>query len=378
MIRVKRKIFITLLAGALVASNALPVAAEPGRPDMSFSSESGTEMTGRPGRDMNDSSFGMPPGRPDNENGMMPGGGEPPEMQDGNTPPERPDGSNGTENEMGTPPEKPDGNGDMEQGVGMPPERPGGGSLSRNGTPPGKPDGDTGMSPGEGTPPERPDGDPVSRNGMPPEKPDGDMPPMEGRAPSENGFRPDMPDFGGISENGAPPERPDESGFPGGDAPKDFPHSTGISSNNAVVKQSVDVSPYFSDDTVKYKAFPKGSAKVNSQGLVKVRKAGEITVKGYNKDGEETGTYSFTAEKPVIKKRMKTSPGNSISVNEFISGTDAIPASFSSSNESVATVDEQGNVSVLKNGTAKITATFGTGSGAAKYSMKLKVNTDPS
>ncbi len=243
------------------------------------------------------------------------------------------------------------------------------------GTPPERPDEKDGMMPGDMEPPERPDGDSVSLNGAPPEKPDGNMRPRFGM-PSENGLPPRMPENEDLSGNHIPPERPDGEMHPGGNAPGEMPGKEGVSSNNAVVKQKLDISSYFPEGTVKYKVTPKGSAKVNSKGIVKVKKAGEITVTGYDSNGEETGTYSFTADKPVIRKKMQMTPGGTVSANEFISGTEASPASFSSSNEEVATVDDQGNISVLKNGTAKITATFGAGSGAAKYTMKLKVMTN--
>ena len=163
---------------------------------------------------------------------------------------------------------------------------------------------------------------------------------------------------------------------PGENTLTEIPGKDGVSSNNAVVKQKLYISSYFPDGTVRYKVSPKGSAKVNSKGIVKVKKAGEIAVTGYDSNREETGTYSFTADKPVIRKKMRKAPGEMVSANEFISGTEASPTSFSSSNEAVATVDNKGNISVLKNGSAKITATFGTGSGAAKYTMRLKVKTD--
>lgn len=367
MKRIRRKIIITLLSGVLVISNALPAFAEPGMQEQAFPSESGSPTMGNPGTErVMDNNFGTPPEKPEGNDGMMPGDMVPPEMQEGNE---------GNMPEIGCPPGVNGGKDNSRPGNGTPPEKPEEGSLSRNGTPPEKPEGNNGLPPRDETPPERPDGDSVSHNGAPPEKPDGNMRPHLGM-PSENGLPPRMSENDDISGNDIPPERPDDEMHPSGNAPGEMPGKDGVSSNNAVVKQKLDISSYFPDSTVKYKVSPKGSAKVNSKGIVKVKKAGEITVTGYDSNGEETGTYSFTADKPVIRKKMRKAPGEMVSANEFISGTEASPTSFSSSNEAVATVDNKGNISVLKNGSAKITATFGTGSGAAKYTMRLKVKTD--
>ncbi|MBQ9438371.1 MAG: Ig domain-containing protein, partial [Lachnospiraceae bacterium] len=149
------------------------------------------------------------------------------------------------------------------------------------------------------------------------------------------------------------------------------------------VGQKLDVSAMLPTKYEKYgvSASPKGAAAVSSKGIVTGKKAGTAKVFGYIKDGkkwvaDDANGLDITVEKPVIvsKTVLLAKLGQTASGAENFSGTSLAPASWSSAKPKVAAVDpSSGEITALANGSAKITAFFGEGKNAAKYSYTVKV-----
>ncbi len=86
------------------------------------------------------------------------------------------------------------------------------------------------------------------------------------------------------------------------------------------------------------------------------------------------GSFQITNEIPKLAKMEATRKGEILDANSFLSGvSSATVTSWRSSKSSVAQIDESGNIIVNGKGTTTISAVFGSGKNAKKYSAKLKV-----
>ncbi len=94
---------------------------------------------------------------------------------------------------------------------------------------------------------------------------------------------------------------------------------------------------------------------VDENGNIKGLKVGTATITVTTKDGKYTATCEVTVAETVTELRI--SGASSVTVGSTIKLTANKKVTWKSSNPSVATVDENGNVKGLKTGTVTITAT---------------------
>lgn len=150
-----------------------------------------------------------------------------------------------------------------------------------------------------------------------------------------------------------------------------------------VLKQKQDITAFFTAATPykKYTVTPKGAATVTSKGILTAKKPAEtLTVTGLVKDGKqwkEAESVTFKIEKPAItaKTITATRAGITIDAATNISGTTLQPSSWLSSKPAVAEIDAKtGLITTKTKGTAKITAVYGEGKNAAKYTFNVKVS----
>jgi len=143
--------------------------------------------------------------------------------------------------------------------------------------------------------------------------------------------------------------------------------------------QKADISSEFSSagQVDRYIVEPKGAATVTKKGIMTVKKSGTIKVTAQKKSGrtyETVGEITLTAIKPKINKATVTRINKELNGYDMLSEYDGLAVtSWMSSNKKVATIDEKGNITFLKAGSTKITAVFGEGKNAAKYSATLVV-----
>lgn len=133
----------------------------------------------------------------------------------------------------------------------------------------------------------------------------------------------------------------------------------------------------------KFKVENKAQRKVltvNKKGKVKVKSVGTAVVSLFRKVKGGSWTkveeQTLTAEKPNIPKTITNlKVGDTVYASSFI--TNAMvnsPTSYVSSKPDVVNVaSSTGLITVRKRGKAKITIIYGTGKGAAKYKVKLKI-----
>ncbi len=149
----------------------------------------------------------------------------------------------------------------------------------------------------------------------------------------------------------------------------------------AVVKQCIDIKPAFEKTYIRYRVLEKGAAKVNKAGILKVKKAGTITVAGLvKKDGKwepDMGSVlRIEAEKPCFreKKAELTISGEFYDAAQNLMGVTGTMTEWVSSKPEVVSIDPvTGQCRALKKGAARITAVFGRDRMAAKYSFRIRV-----
>ncbi len=148
-----------------------------------------------------------------------------------------------------------------------------------------------------------------------------------------------------------------------------------------VAKQKLDISSEFAEfENIKgYEADNKKIAKVNKKGIVKFKKTGTVTISAFQKNGK-VKTYVnkkvvLNVEVPKAKKKVQLSAGSEANAINYFDGiTKAKPTKWTSSKTSVATIDEKtGEIKAIGGGKTKITAFFGEGKNAAKYTVKINV-----
>ncbi len=156
-----------------------------------------------------------------------------------------------------------------------------------------------------------------------------------------------------------------------------------------IVRIFVTVEP--SDATnkeVTWESSNTGIVKVDKNGVVQAVKNGTATITVTTKDGNKKATCnvqvntmpSIIPVQSVIldKTSLNIKPGEKVTLNATIEPSDATNKEviWESSDSNIATVDKNGVVQVLKNGTATITVT--TKDGNKKATCNVQVNTTPS
>ncbi len=151
-----------------------------------------------------------------------------------------------------------------------------------------------------------------------------------------------------------------------------------------VPRQKIDVKPFFAGITgiKKYtvKSTEKKGASITKKGLLTAKKAGTITVTAWTKDGKiytALRNVTFTVVKPEVTAVTSILPNEQLNASDYITHNELV-TKYKGNRESVATVSEAGSVSVndistSRSGLVKITAYFGEGKYAAKYTIRLTV-----
>ena len=147
------------------------------------------------------------------------------------------------------------------------------------------------------------------------------------------------------------------------------------------VGQKVSVSRFFGKSYAKYAVEPKGYASVSSKGLLTAKKAGAVTVIGLIKSGmkwvqDTDNAIEIEIERPAFEERTVplSYAGETFDANDNLEATSCVPSSWATSNAKVLSIDtETGIATAEKSGTAKVSAVFGEGKNAAKYSFTVTV-----
>lgn len=148
---------------------------------------------------------------------------------------------------------------------------------------------------------------------------------------------------------------------------------------NMVVKEKSDVTSAIGNGYDKYTVSPKNMGSVNKSGIFSAKKAGTATVTGFKKSGDkfvQGKSLKINISAPSFEKKTITLTKTDATLNAYdlLSVTDRKPDSWISSKETVAIVNSsEGVVTSVGNGTTKISAVFGSGKFAAKYTFTLKV-----
>lgn len=152
-----------------------------------------------------------------------------------------------------------------------------------------------------------------------------------------------------------------------------------VLSANRIVKEKISLSKLFGKSYKKYTISPKGYASISDKKILTIKKPGKIIITAYIKNGNQwikSAKAEINAEQPVFSQKLieATKAGVSINSADMISGTSIKPDTWTSSKPTVAKVDQlTGKVETVGKGSAKITAVYGSGKNAAKYSYTVKV-----
>ena len=146
-----------------------------------------------------------------------------------------------------------------------------------------------------------------------------------------------------------------------------------------VVKQKADLNAHFTGTYKKFTVDNKKLAAVSAKGILTAKQPGTVQVTGYEKNGkvwEAKETISVLIEKPLITEKtiIRTRPELTIDGSANITGAEKKPTTWISSKPAVATIDpETGLITTVGKGSTKITAVYGEGKLAAKYTFTVKV-----
>ena len=149
--------------------------------------------------------------------------------------------------------------------------------------------------------------------------------------------------------------------------------------DTVMVKGKWDISSLFPSDALKvkhkFKTPGKKTVKVSKKGIASGKKPGNymISLEKKGAGGYDTvSTVSIRVEAPAMTKKAEAKVGDTgLDADSFLTGTDYAPTEWLSTNKKVATVDQDGNITIHKKGKTKIVAVFGKG----KLSTKKKIKT---
>lgn len=161
---------------------------------------------------------------------------------------------------------------------------------------------------------------------------------------------------------------------------------TPVSANLAVVKGKQNIKSLYktygeSGYKYKFKIDNKSERKifkVSSKGDLKAKKEGSAVVSLYRKvkkgKWEKAEEHTFKSELPEFEKKITMTAGETIEASKYTKKAISVSPNYISKKPAVATVDSTtGKITAVKKGSTKITATYGSGKGAAKYTIKVKV-----
>ena len=145
-----------------------------------------------------------------------------------------------------------------------------------------------------------------------------------------------------------------------------------------VVNQKIPLKELLGRNYKKYKLSSSKMGKIQKNTLI-LKKSGKLTVTGYTKKGKKWVTakkITINVEKPKFKKKSftLTKKGATLNVSKYLKTSTVKPVKWISSDSKVVKIDKTtGKVKAVKNGTAKISAVFGKGKKAVKYTVTIKV-----
>ena len=162
-----------------------------------------------------------------------------------------------------------------------------------------------------------------------------------------------------------------------------------LSSNAAVMAGTkADISAAFTSDPAydnnakhRYKSTAKAILKVSKKGIITPKKRGEADVecqqkvKGGSWQPLSTKIHLYVQMPEMAKKTDANMGDKGLNAYSFLSKTTYSPTSWKSTNPKVATIDEAGNITVLKPGRTNIIAEYGEGKTGSKkkYRTKLRI-----
>lgn len=122
----------------------------------------------------------------------------------------------------------------------------------------------------------------------------------------------------------------------------------------------------------KWKSSNKGIASVNKYGVVTGKSAGKALITAIGKGTNPYNkNYTIYVEKPVLKNATLYN-WDSFNINRKVSGVSRLkPVGYDSSDPSVLSIDDSGNVTVKKGGRSKLTIYYKYGSVSSAYTVKL-------
>ncbi len=208
---------------------------------------------------------------------------------------------------------------------------------------------------------------------------------------SDNPYNPDDPGNPDDPYNPYDPSNPNDPSNPvNPDDPSNpvNPDNSGNSGNNEstspklIYKSKTDISSLIQGTgvKVKYSSSNKKVAKINSKGIATGGKqAGTATITKYIKETKksawtEVGSITVTNYNPTLPKKETLTIGNTIDLNEKLTGSDEVPVSWESSNTGAVTVTADGIATAVGQGSAKISPVFSTGKSKAKIKIKVPKN----
>ena len=157
--------------------------------------------------------------------------------------------------------------------------------------------------------------------------------------------------------------------------------------NNAVAAfTKADISGAFTglpdyDQNAKHRYISKDkkTAKVNKKGILQGKKRGEVDITCQQK--VQGGSWQQLGEDlhifvqlPEMEKKVEVSLSDTgLSAYRYLRKTSYSPTAWRSTNEKVANVDENGNITLLKAGKTNIIAEYGEGKTGSKKKFKTKL-----
>ncbi|MBR2187636.1 MAG: Ig-like domain-containing protein, partial [Lachnospiraceae bacterium] len=166
-----------------------------------------------------------------------------------------------------------------------------------------------------------------------------------------------------------------------------------LKSKTVIAVKEVDISKVFESNVSmngfdtsakhKYSVDNKKLATVTKKGMLKPKKRGEIEISCWQKQKGEKWTQigepvHLFIQLPEMKKKDSISAADAEKIDAFqyLSRTTYRPNHWESTNQSVASVDDNGEITIHKKGSTKIIAVYGEGkqSSKKKYKTTLKVN----
>ncbi|MCR5790658.1 MAG: Ig-like domain-containing protein [Lachnospiraceae bacterium] len=135
------------------------------------------------------------------------------------------------------------------------------------------------------------------------------------------------------------------------------------------------------DKTAKhrYVSSNKKVAKVSKKGIMTAKNSGEVEITlEQKKKGEKwtklDGSLHLYVQKPALEKKVTLGVSDkNINAFNYLKNTDYAPTSWVSTKPGVATVAEDGTITILKAGSTNIIAEYGSGKTGTKKKYKMKV-----